>query len=84
MKIREIRIMEERFRKWRLILGKKADPAGEVSLEGSLQGMDNVLERTQFPISVFFLFHIKITPSFNPTLTEFFSKDCSIVTSPYR
>ena len=36
--------MDERLRKWRLILGKKADPAGESQLEGEAQGMDEVLE----------------------------------------
>lgn len=36
--------MDERLRKWRLILGKKADPTGENELEGEAQGMDDVLE----------------------------------------
>ncbi len=36
--------MEERLKKWRLILGKKADPGGEHELEGAAQGMDEVLE----------------------------------------
>ncbi len=36
--------MEERLKKWRLILGKKADPTGEHGLEGAAQGMDEVLE----------------------------------------
>lgn len=36
--------MDERLRKWRLILGKKADPQGENQLEGEAQGMDDVLE----------------------------------------
>ncbi len=36
--------MEERLRKWRSILGKKADPTGESALEGEAQGMDEVLE----------------------------------------
>ena len=36
--------MDERIRKWRLILGQKADPEQELNLDGELQGMDNVLE----------------------------------------
>ncbi len=33
-----------RLKKWRLILGKQADPESEVGLEGDAAGMDNVLE----------------------------------------
>lgn len=36
--------MEERLRRWRLILGKKSDPQGEHTLEGEAQGMDDVLD----------------------------------------
>lgn len=36
--------MNERIERWRLILGKQADPQGEVSLQGQVQGMDRVLE----------------------------------------
>ena len=36
--------MEERLRKWRLILGKQANPAGDVSLDGEMNQMDEVLE----------------------------------------
>jgi Mg-chelatase subunit ChlD len=36
--------LEERIRKWRLILGAQADPEGGVSLEGPAGGMDKVLE----------------------------------------
>ena len=36
--------MDERLRKWRLILGKHADPEGEVSLAGELNRMDEVME----------------------------------------
>ncbi|MEM1318717.1 MAG: VWA domain-containing protein [Bacteroidota bacterium] len=36
--------MEERLKKWRMILGKDADPEGEYELEGEAQGMDDVLE----------------------------------------
>lgn len=35
--------MEERLKKWRLILGKKADPTNQMPMEGELYGMDNVL-----------------------------------------
>ena len=35
---------EERLRKWRLILGKHADPEGEISLEGEMNRMDEVME----------------------------------------
>ncbi|MCB9053745.1 MAG: VWA domain-containing protein [Lewinellaceae bacterium] len=38
------KIMNERIERWRLILGKQADPQGEVSLQGQVQGMDRVLE----------------------------------------
>ena len=36
--------MDERVRKWRLILGKKADQEGEVSLSAEMKGMDDVLD----------------------------------------
>ena len=36
--------MDERIRKWRLILGRKADPGGQLNLGGDLEGMDQVLE----------------------------------------
>ena len=36
--------MDFRLKKWRLILGKQADPEGELSLEGGVAGMDNALE----------------------------------------
>ena len=36
--------MDEHVRKWRLILGQKADPGQEVDLNGEMQGMDSVLE----------------------------------------
>ena len=36
--------MEERIQKWRLILGSKSDPGGQLNLGGDLQGMDQVLE----------------------------------------
>ncbi|MEM6966519.1 MAG: VWA domain-containing protein [Bacteroidota bacterium] len=36
--------MDERIRKWRLILGKKADQDGQVSLSPEMKGMDDVLE----------------------------------------
>ncbi|GIV31019.1 MAG: VWA domain-containing protein [Saprospiraceae bacterium] len=36
--------MLERLEKWRLVLGGDADPAGEIGLEGQLQGMDRCLE----------------------------------------
>ncbi len=34
----------DRFQKWRLILGKKSDPEGEVGLHAAQAGMDGVLE----------------------------------------
>ena len=34
----------DRFEKWRLILGKKSDPEGEVGLSAAQTGMDGVLE----------------------------------------
>jgi Mg-chelatase subunit ChlD len=34
----------ERLQKWRMVLGKHADPAGEINLEGETKGMDGVLE----------------------------------------
>jgi len=36
--------MDERIRKWRLILGRKADPEKEVDLEGGEGSLDQVLE----------------------------------------
>ena len=36
--------MDERLRKWRLILGSKADANGELSLKGDDVGMDEVLD----------------------------------------
>lgn len=36
--------MEDRIKKWRLILGKQADPEGKMGLDKSLQGMDNTLD----------------------------------------
>ena len=36
--------MDERLRKWRLILGKQADQENDVSLDAEMQGMDAVLE----------------------------------------
>lgn len=36
--------MDFRLKKWRLILGKQADPEGELGLEGNAAGMDAVLE----------------------------------------
>lgn len=36
--------MDERIRKWRLILGRKADPENEVDLEGGEGSLDQVLE----------------------------------------
>ncbi|MFT5167351.1 MAG: Mg-chelatase subunit ChlD [Saprospiraceae bacterium] len=36
--------MEERIRKWRLILGQKSDPEKEVQLEGTEGSLDQVLE----------------------------------------
>ncbi len=36
--------MNERIRKWRLILGRKADPENEVDLEGGEGSLDQVLE----------------------------------------
>ncbi len=36
--------MEERLHKWRLILGEKADPEGQIALGAQAQGMDNVLD----------------------------------------
>lgn len=35
--------MDERIKKWRLILGQKSDPENEVSLEGAESGIDQVL-----------------------------------------
>jgi Mg-chelatase subunit ChlD len=35
---------DTRLQKWRLILGRQADPEGEVGLEADAAGMDNVLE----------------------------------------
>jgi len=36
--------MEERIKKWRMILGQTADPQGEAALEGEDAGIDQVLE----------------------------------------
>jgi len=36
--------MEDRLRRWRLVLGQAADPGGEVELQGVEQGMDAALE----------------------------------------
>lgn len=36
--------MEEKLRRWRLILGQSADPAGEIELNGEAAGMDAALE----------------------------------------
>lgn len=36
--------MEDRIKKWRLILGQQSDPEGKHGLEKSLQGIDNTLE----------------------------------------
>lgn len=36
--------MDEKLRKWRLILGSQADPKGTISLKGEGQGVDKVLE----------------------------------------
>lgn len=36
--------MEERLRKWRLILGRQANPADDIQLEGEINRMDQVLE----------------------------------------
>ncbi len=36
--------MDRRLHKWRMILGKDADPDGEQELDGEAQGMDEVLE----------------------------------------
>ena len=36
--------MDSRIKKWRLILGKQSDPEGELGLEGTAAGMDDVLE----------------------------------------
>lgn len=36
--------MEDKLKKWRLILGKQSDPENQMSLEGEAKGMDKVLE----------------------------------------
>ncbi|MEM9917910.1 MAG: VWA domain-containing protein [Bacteroidota bacterium] len=36
--------MDEKIRKWRLILGSKSDPDGEAGLDGEAQQMDQVLD----------------------------------------
>ncbi len=36
--------MSDNLKKWRLILGKQADPQKEMNLDGALQNMDNILE----------------------------------------
>lgn len=41
--------MNEHIERWRLILGKQADPEGEVQLRGQAQGVDNVLEALYDP-----------------------------------
>ncbi len=35
---------EERLKKWRLVLGKGADPEGDMQMEGEAKGMDETLE----------------------------------------
>ena len=42
--LRSFGAMEELVRKWRLVLGQKADPGQEVEVSGELRGMDQVLE----------------------------------------
>ncbi|GJM31141.1 MAG: VWA domain-containing protein [Saprospiraceae bacterium] len=37
-------MLEDHIQKWRLILGDKANPEGDISLEGDLKGIDRVLE----------------------------------------
>ena len=36
--------MEEKLRKWRLILGKQSNPAEDIELSSEMQGMDDVLD----------------------------------------
>ena len=36
--------MDERLRKWRLILGQQADPAKDILLEGEMNRMDEIME----------------------------------------
>ncbi|MCB0580584.1 MAG: VWA domain-containing protein [Phaeodactylibacter sp.] len=36
--------MEERLERWRLILGRQADPEAEINLQGRAKGVDRVLE----------------------------------------
>lgn len=36
--------MNDRIKKWRLILGQQSDPEGKLGLDKSLQGIDNTLE----------------------------------------
>lgn len=36
--------MDEKLTKWRMILGKKADPKGSVAMPGEMKGMDETLE----------------------------------------
>ncbi len=36
--------LEERLKKWRLVLGKGADPEGDMKMEGEAKGMDDTLE----------------------------------------
>ncbi|MCB9267537.1 MAG: hypothetical protein H6558_21135, partial [Lewinellaceae bacterium] len=35
---------DDRIERWRLILGRQADPDGEIQLQGQAKGMDKVLE----------------------------------------
>ncbi len=37
-------VVEERIKRWRLILGRQADPRGDIQLTGQGMGMDKVLE----------------------------------------
>ena len=36
--------MEERLRKWRLILGSQSNPADDIQLDEDMERMDQVLE----------------------------------------
>lgn len=38
------KLSDERLKKWRLVLGKGADPQEEISLQGEAKGMDETLE----------------------------------------
>jgi Mg-chelatase subunit ChlD len=44
LNIKEFDQLPERLKKWRLVLGKGADPQGDSSLEGEAKGMDDTLE----------------------------------------